>query len=344
MIAAVRAVVPQPRGLAAAALLAALLVAIPEHWGWWVQGSPPVAGPVAGVPGRWLYVSFSPEGRSLLKTFEPATGRAAGFHLFPEGAYAGGPAVSPDGRRVAYSLYRAGAPGTTDPGGADLWLMNADASSPKVVVPHDAPGVSLGQPAWTADGRMLYFTRWALDGSARVERAPLSGVRHQLVVPDATEPAVSSRGRLAFLRMHRTTYAPSLWLAALDGRDARVLVEHPMFLAIASPRFSPDGRRIAFAAAHDPTRAPARRSRLPRRGVAWAHGLPMDIWIVNADGRGLQQLTELGEDDPIPAWSPDGRWIAFTAAGGLYLLDPSRKVVLRLHEDNGGGGFTWLRR
>jgi Tol biopolymer transport system component len=69
----------------------------------------------------------------------------------------------------------------------------------------------------------------------------------------------------------------------------------------------------------------------------------MDIWIVNSDGRGLQQLTQLGEDDPVPAWSPDGRWIAFTGAAGLYLLDPARKELKLLHTDGGGPGLTWLR-
>jgi Tol biopolymer transport system component len=144
------------------------------------------------------------------------------------------------------------------------------------------------------------------------------------------------------------TYTQTLWISQLDGRGARVLVEHPAFLAMASPRFSPDGGRIAFAAAHDPGLTPPRRSGRRPLGVlgaavAWAHGLPMDIWVVNTDGHGLQQLTQLGEDDPIPAWSPDGRWIAFSAAAGLYLLDPARREVKLLHLDAGGGGITWLR-
>jgi Tol biopolymer transport system component len=155
------------------------------------------------------------------------------------------------------------------------------------------------------------------------------------------------------------TYTQTLWISQLDGRGARALVDHPSFLAMASPRFSPDGARIAFAAAHDPTITLPRRSDRPDLGilvdilrrslgargpaVARAHGLPMDIWIVNADGSGLQQLTQLGEDDPVPAWSHDGRWIAFTGAAGLYLLDPVSKEVKLMHLDGGGAGITWLR-
>jgi Tol biopolymer transport system component len=343
-----RAVALRPRGLVAALFVAALLVAVPEWQSRWVEGAPPVTGPVPGVGGRWLYVTFNADARSVFKAFEAATGRVTDLHVFPPGVYAGGPAASPDGRQVAYSLFRTGAPGTTDPGGADLWLMNADASRQRMVVRHDAAGVSLGQPAWTPDGRLLYFVRWALDGGVRIDRAQVGGPLRQTVVADATEPAVSARGRLVYVRTDRTTYAPSLWIAVLDGRGAKALVEHQMFLALAAPRFSPDGGRIAFAAAHDttrdPTRTPTPRSRVPRRSVASAHGLPMDIWVVNVDGTGLRQLTELGEDDPVPAWSHDGKWIAFASASGLYLLDPGRQQVLRLYDDIGGGGFTWLRR
>lgn len=59
-----------------------------------------------------------------------------------------------------------------------------------------------------------------------------------------------------------------------------------------TPAWSPDGRRIAFASDR-------------------AGGSP-DIWLVDADGTDLVQLSR-GEriSDFNPAWSPDGRWIWF---------------------------------
>jgi Tol biopolymer transport system component len=57
------------------------------------------------------------------------------------------------------------------------------------------------------------------------------------------------------------------------------------------PQFSPDGKRIAFTSA--------------RSGN-------MEIWLCDADGLNLVQLTSFGDADAgSPRWSPDGRQIAF---------------------------------
>ena len=72
---------------------------------------------------------------------------------------------------------------------------------------------------------------------------------------------------------------------------------------------------------------PTRRSGLPPQSIisapatAEAHGLPWDLWVVNTDGSGLRRLTQIYEDLPMAAFSPDGAQIAVMAAGGFYLMD-----------------------
>ncbi|MDZ4375560.1 MAG: amidohydrolase family protein [Phenylobacterium sp.] len=90
----------------------------------------------------------------------------------------------------------------------------------------------------------------------------------------------------------------------------------------AQPRFSPDGRRIAFTS---------------------DRGGGDNIWIMNADGSDKRQVTK--EDFRLlnqPTWSPDGRFIAakkhFTTARSLGTGE------VWLYHVSGGGGVPLVKR
>jgi TolB protein len=64
----------------------------------------------------------------------------------------------------------------------------------------------------------------------------------------------------------------------------------------------------------------------------------VDIWFMNSDGPNQRQITETFIDEYSPAWSPDGRWVVYTAGTGndghgtfdLWLMDSEgqrRRVV-----------------
>jgi Tol biopolymer transport system component len=311
----------------------------------------PVSGPVRGVPGRLAFVAFSSEGRSALRAFEIATGAVKDIVVHPPGFYATTPAASPDGRRIAYGLYRPAPQGSATPGGVDLEVIDADGTGRRTMLAHDAPGVAFAEPTWVRDGRAVYFVRTLPDGARRIDRVDVAQRTSQPIVADAHGPALS-RDRMAFLRTNPQTFSQALWIARVDGRYARPIVGDATFFQLGTPRFSPDGSRIAFAASGGPPRPTPTRSEIPRPGgrswwavrVAWAHGPPMDVWLINADGSGLRALTALGEDDTVPAWSADGRWIAFTGAAGLYLVEVSSGMVRLMVEGGAGGGLTWLPR
>ncbi|MFL6337233.1 MAG: S9 family peptidase [Pyrinomonadaceae bacterium] len=82
--------------------------------------------------------------------------------------------------------------------------------------------------------------------------------------------------------------------------------------AIATPRVSPDGRRVVYAVSDAVTTAD--RSEYVSQ-----------IWMATADGRENVQLTFADKSSTNPRWSPDGNWIAFTSTrkenrNNLYLL------------------------
>lgn len=70
------------------------------------------------------------------------------------------------------------------------------------------------------------------------------------------------------------------------------------------PHLSPDGNRIVFQS--------------NRSGNN-------QIWLMNRDGTGLVQLTDVpGQGAETPVWSPDGQWIAYAA----YLGDKNNDVFV----------------
>ncbi|SRR5579884_4473302 len=259
---------------------------------------------------------------------------------------------SPDGRRIAYSLFRFWRP--DKPAGSDLLTVSADGGEPTTVLPAVGEDVSFTEPVWSADGGSLIYTAIVrVEGSrlgetrSQVERIPAAGGERTLLVDDALSPAVSRDGRLlAFVRDTSATADGDvkLWVADADGRNPRLVLDDRRFLSLAFPRFSPAGDRLAFAAVGGPI-GPTSRSgaHLPllAPSIAAAHGLPWDLWEIGVDGSGLRRLTDLAEDDPSVAWSPDGRWVAFQGGSGVYLIDVATTALYQISETVGFGGMDW---
>jgi Tol biopolymer transport system component len=260
---------------------------------------------------------------------------------------------SPDGGRIAYSLFRFWRP--ERPAGSDLMVVDANGQGGRVVLGALDDDTSFTEPVWSADGaHLVYGTVIRIPGSAlgetrqQVERVEVATGQRRVLVSDGFSPALSRDGRnLAFVRTTGPSQSQvSLWLAEADGANPRVLFNDSRFTNLAFPRFAPSGDRLAFAAVGGPVAVPrALGHGLPllAPGVAFAHGEPWDLWEIRTDGSGLRRLTELAEDDPALTWSPDGRWIAFNGGSGLHLLDTSSTGLYRLSAVAGFGGMDWTR-
>ena len=96
----------------------------------------------------------------------------------------------------------------------------------------------------------------------------------------------------------------------VDGTDVRRLTTAPGYDG--GPFFSPDGTKIVYRAYHptDSTELATYRALLAQRLVRPNR---MEIWVMNADGTGQRQVTNLGGANFAPFYTPDGRRIIFSS-------------------------------
>jgi eukaryotic-like serine/threonine-protein kinase len=123
-------------------------------------------------------------------------------------------------------------------------------------------------------------------------------------------PGISAEG-LSFSRdgqqvAYVTTPEGILWRSKLDGTDRLQLSLAP--LEVAMPRWSPDGKRIAFM------------GRLP--GKFWK------IYVVSTDGATPQLVTSGDAQEADPSWSPDGNSLAI---GGEPILESGSFQTNAIH-------------
>lgn len=246
--------------------------------------------------------------------------------------------VSPDGEWVAFTV------GTTnldkEESKTRIWVAPTSGGDP---FPVTMSGESVSSPQWSPDGKHLSFTArrnddkgsqvYVLDmrgGEARrlteipggvgsYEWSPDAG-KLVLAIRDRDSTASSGEGgseptdpwvitRLQFKRDGRGYLADSLrtHLYVFDIASKELTQITSGRWDEGSPAWSPDGSKIAFVS--NRTEDPDANSN-------------SDIWVVAADntdkGSTLLRITEYEGGDGSPAWSPDGKWIAYTT----QVVDP----------------------
>jgi dipeptidyl aminopeptidase/acylaminoacyl peptidase len=194
------------------------------------------------------------------------------------------PALSPDGRQIAYRAEPNDAP--------ELWLMNADGSGQHQLTPDG------GFPAWSPDGAMIAYAPGggpSGKSSIAIINPDGSGQRRLPGTDYGEYPSWSPDGkRVAF----SNNLAGSARMSIVDVDGFRV-VELSSAGEGGKVAWSPDGLSILFISHRDRQDNTA------------------DVYVMRPDGSGVTRLTHAGGE--MPAWSPDGRHIVY-AYGRLFVM------------------------
>lgn len=173
--------------------------------------------------------------RSDLRRVDVATSKT---RWITHGLRARDPAVSPDGRTVAFVRQRGD--------GSDLALVGLDGTGPRDLTRSEA-GTQWGSPDWSPSGDALVASRWMTGGMLDIVRVdPRTGEVTPLTRDRAkdVEPVWMPDGAEVLFRSDRDGVSNLYLVRVSDGALSRVTnVVGGAF----TPDVSPDGRRIAFA-------------------------------------------------------------------------------------------------
>jgi Tol biopolymer transport system component len=294
--------------------------------------------------GTHTWLHWSPDGKWLVLSDKASAQEPFGLYLLspetgerrrltsPPASVIGdcSPAFSPDGKLLAFVRVISALVG-------EVYLVPLDGGEPKQLT---FSGEGISNLAWTPNGREIVFSS-RYGGKSSLLRIPVEGGSPQWLTASGSGtqyPAFSQQGnRLAWARNTDNTDIFRVALkseAEANPQLANLIASTAME---ASPRYSPDGKRIVFVSnrsgsdelwvcgseGENPIRLTSFRGPLVGSPSWSPDGRQIvfdcrpegnaDIFIVNSEGGQPRRLTSDAAEDIVPSWSRDGKWVYFTS-------------------------------
>jgi Tol biopolymer transport system component len=207
---------------------------------------------------------------------------------------------------------------TNRDGNDEIYLLNADGTGLQRLTTDPAADI---QPTWSPDGSKLAFASdrggtysiYVMDADGTNVIDVSQGTREDFL------PAWSPDGsKIAFVRDVGGANFWDVIVMDADGSNQVNVTNNPDFAA--APEWSPDGTQLVFESDRDFDVDPNETG--------------YEIFVMDADGSGVVNLTDNPANDEFPAWSPDGSRIAFQTdrLGELeiFLMDPTGANLVNL--------------
>lgn len=261
--------------------------------GWWVVRPRPEPGAmhfsaVTSFAGVQAQPALSPDGRSVAFI----SNRDGHYNIYV-GLVRGGELVQITHDAAMKSRPMWSPDGSTlaygqlnESGTMDIWQVAALGGTPRKIM------LNAADPTWTPDGRSLVYENYP-DG--QIWQCGLSGENPRLLVrmgpgTVATELRMSPDGKIVAMAVRSSGGGPNgkLGVADLSTGNVRLLTQD--IATTLSPAWSPDSRSIYFTS---------------------SRGGTLNIWKIGVDGNGLRQVTAGEGDDTELDVSSDGKRLVF---------------------------------
>jgi len=216
------------------------------------------------------------------------------------------PAVSPDGKKIAFTTHRTGI--------RSIWTMNADGSNQRAIT-SDADA---GQCAWSPDGAKLVFSS-NRDGKYCIYTMNSDGTNVKKISdgPSDDWPSWASNDTIVYEGMMNSIW--TVMLANSDGVGKPKPLTSPRSHA-RWPNISPDGGYILYTAYVDDT------------------GRQCHINLMKSDGSMKTPLTDGKSNEKQPSWTADGGQILFHSDRQgryeVYVMESEKLQPRRVAEAN----------
>jgi TolB protein len=271
--------------------------------------------------------TWSPDGRRIAfisaGAIHVVNANGSGLRRLPAKTVLGRISWSAGSRRLAYT----GAGASAGNGSVQIYVIDAARGAPRALAPKVQSPVI---PSWSPRGTTIAFMSARTDAmSIYTIQADGSGLRTLTSGADDSFPSWSPDGRSILFERY-TCPSPSrcgyqINVMRADGAMRRALIHVPRFPGAGglSSAWSPDGRRILFL-----------------RPLGGLRG--DEIVVMDTRGKQLRRLTKGVRDASDPAWSPDGRMVAYESSNTIYVVNADGSGPRRLVES--GSMPAWKPR
>jgi dipeptidyl aminopeptidase/acylaminoacyl peptidase len=275
----------------------------------------------------------------------------------------GAPAFSPDGKWIAYTISEWDKENNRRV--SHIYLVSSAGGRP-VKLTNGEKGENA--PQWSPDGTRIAFLADRDKGNQIWLISPFGGEAEKLTSEengasgfrwspdskrisfitrdtpkDKAEREKKKKDKFDTIVVEKDFIYSHLWAINVESKEKKRITEGTF--SIDSAQWSPDGKWLAFVRSTNGAQESSFAELAPDRNS--------DIYVISADGGQARQLTTNPAADNNPQWSPDGKWLAYTANNDAKNWAAKTEILVIAVEggtprnltkdffESAGGGLSW---